>query len=194
MQKTTILEQKWLALIALHYYQITGINNTQLYIDFVKRNLFDNLYLIRKECYEVIRSTIFFNPKVVLALLDDLLEETNPNALLYCIAILKDFSFSLTEVLTGSAYVNLGDFNKNHRLKNSFYSQLITRFQCALKKQEEFKSNLLRKKSFWKKTKNRTNPIPENIESFSLQDQLLYYEGALNARNLSRAPFKNKVS
>lgn len=192
LQKTTILEQKWLALIALHYYQVTGITDTQLYIDFVKRNLLDNLYLIRKECYEVIKSTIFFNPKVVLALLDDLLEETNPNALLYSIAILKDFSYFLREVLIESSYISLGDFKNNHRLKNSLYSQLITRFQHALKKQEEFKSNLLSRKSFWKRTKNWTNPLPENIDSFSSQDQLLYYEVALSTTKLARAPFKKK--
>lgn len=158
----------------------------------MKRNLFDNLYLIRKECYEVVKSTIFFNPKVVLVLLDTLLEESDSNALLYCIAILKDFSYFLTEVLTETTNVYLGDFKNNHHLKNSLYLQLIARFQSTLKKQKEFKNNLLSKKSFWNKTKNWNKPIPENIESFSVQDQLLSYEGALNATILARAPFKRK--
>ena len=189
LQITSILERKVLAIFALHYYQIKRIKNSQRFFEFIKKNLASDIYLIRKETQELLKSAFIFNPDLVLSFVENFLLDSDINNLLLSIGLLKEYYNILEAVLENDLELTTVVFPHDHRLNSTYYSKLAPLFEIALEKQKKFMEQLFQKNTYWKKKKWEI-PLPENLIEYSNKDKLMFYARSLNCLKIIAEPFK----
>jgi len=191
LQQTSILEQKWFPILALQHYQINGVTEQELFFEFVHRNLFDERYLLRKECFEMLKSTFIFNPELILNCIDLYIGKHDLTSFLYGVSLLKACKY-LIDVATGNSSESFSEnIINHHKINSEHYSKLIPLYKKALQQQEIFLKQLLEKKAYWLKTLYWDKQPLDHLESYAIEEQLTYLDGALNCLRLIREPFKD---
>ena len=173
--QTPILEQKWLGVIALHFYLRNQIKDTNAFYDFVSNNLLNNFYLIRKETIEAMKTHILVQPESALVIIDRLLTEKDINLRLIGTSLLQDFSRFIYAIENKDLYL------KNPyplKLNTSYAEKLIPLFDIAFEIQEtvlnyfqkikQFKDNTTYTKEQFEKFYNAADPIHIKVNNLNL--------------------------
>lgn len=139
------LEQKWLTVVALHFYLRNQINETDALYDFVFNNLHNRYYLIRKETIEMLKTHILVQPESALFIIENLLTEKNISLKLYGISLLQDFSRFMNSAEDKELYL------RNPypiKLNKNYADELIPLYDEAFEIQETVINHFQKMKQF----------------------------------------------
>jgi hypothetical protein len=143
--QTPHIEQKWLVIIALHFYMRNQIKDTEAFYDFVFNNLLSKYYLIRKETFEMIRTHILVQPESAFIIVEKLLNEKDINLKMYGISLLQYFARFIGSVTTDVLYLR---HPYPIKVNKSFAERLFPLYDIAFEIQESIISHFQKMKRY----------------------------------------------
>ncbi len=118
MLSSDFQEQRWISLIALHFYLFGKIHNPDLLLKVIKANLFDNYYIIRQESFDLLLSLFVSNPKLGFELNRRLIRDKNPELSFLGVKLLSEFlPYVYPGVGHGHRWINLKTKFKKYLIK-----------------------------------------------------------------------------
>ncbi|NHJ47907.1 MAG: hypothetical protein FK733_08975 [Asgard group archaeon] len=162
--QTPHIEQKWLVVIALHYYLRNQINDTEAFYDFVYNGLLNNYYLIRKETFEMLKTHILVQPESAFIIIEKLLNEKNINLKLFGISLLQDYSRFMNGIVSKDLYL------RNPypvKLNKSIAERLIPLYNLSFEIQDSVISHFQKMKQY----KNLSTYDDEQFDYFYNADE-----------------------
>ncbi|MGC9781258.1 MAG: hypothetical protein HZR80_18600 [Candidatus Heimdallarchaeota archaeon] len=90
-QKSPIIEQQWLAFIALRFYLLGGISNYKYLSSLLKNVTLHERFIIRQECFDAANSLFITQPEFGLQLIKDFLSSKNKIHQFYGLKYVHEF-------------------------------------------------------------------------------------------------------
>jgi len=191
LQQAKLLEQRWLAYVALHHYLRNGVNNYQLFYEMIKTGLSDNYYLIRKEAVELLNTFSLIQPNKALKLIEDLSQEKDDNFKLFAFCLLKNLVSFLDSMDNDYLYLE-NPYPIKLTLNDSIASRIAILQKEFFDFQEEFLGRFQAKHDLWKRLKEKSflkETIYKTYEKFELKEAIIFYNYALKLPQLLKKPF-----
>jgi hypothetical protein len=143
--QTPHIEQKWLVVIALHFYLRNQINDTEAFYDFVYNSLLNKYYLIRKETFEMMKTHVLVQPESAFIIIEKLINEKDINLKLYGIELLQYFARFMNSVSNKDLYLR---HPYPIKLNKSYAKQLFPLYDLSFDIQESIINHFQKMKRY----------------------------------------------
>ncbi|NHJ47096.1 MAG: hypothetical protein FK733_04840 [Asgard group archaeon] len=168
-QNSSILEQQWLAFIALRYYLLGGISNYNYLRALVKETSLDQRFIIRQESFDATNSLFVTQPELGLELVEEFLSSKNQIHQFYGLRFVAEYEAYMFQTFGNGHRWN--DFEKR-QIKPK--KKLVQKYKTLVEQSKdiivELFEKLVKTETYWKYDESSLKGFEKLKEDYKTTD------------------------